>query len=97
MVVTVRTLRRRIADFAASAAEGESVVVLRHGHPWALLRPPLPGERCRTQSITSLRDDLRRGLLRARSRPLRLTWRDESLAVVVCAAPRDLILVDEQP
>jgi len=95
MVVTVRTLRRRMADFAASAAEGESVVILRHGRPWALLRPPLPGERCRTQSITSFRDDLRRGLLRARRRPLRLTWRDELLAVVVCAVPSDFVLGDD--
>ena len=92
MVITVRTLRRRIADFAARAAAGESVVILRHGHPWALLRPLLPGEHCRTQSITSLRDDLRRGLLRARRRPLRLTWRDEALDVVVCAVPRELLL-----
>jgi antitoxin (DNA-binding transcriptional repressor) of toxin-antitoxin stability system len=91
MVVTIRTLRRRIADFAASAAEGESVVVLRHGRPWALLRPPLPGERCGTQSITGFRDDLRRGLLRARRRPLRLTWRDELLAVVVCCVPREFL------
>jgi antitoxin (DNA-binding transcriptional repressor) of toxin-antitoxin stability system len=97
MVVSVRTLRRLIADFSSNAAAGETVLVMRHGHPWAMLRPPLPGERCRTQSITSLRDDLRRGLLRARRRPLRLTWRDETLEVVVCAAPRDLILVDEQP
>lgn len=97
MVVSVRTLRRRIADFAAHAAAGETVVVLRHGHPWAMLRPPMPGERYRTQSITSLRDDLRRGLLRARRQPLRLTWRHEALDVVVCAAPRDLIVVDEQP
>jgi antitoxin (DNA-binding transcriptional repressor) of toxin-antitoxin stability system len=96
MVVTVRTLRRRIADFAASAAEGESVVILRHGRPWALLRPPLPGERCRTQSITSFRDDLRRGLLRARRRPLRLTWRDELLAVVVSSVPRDFVLGDDE-
>jgi antitoxin (DNA-binding transcriptional repressor) of toxin-antitoxin stability system len=95
MVVTVRTLRRRIADFAARASEGERVVVLRHGRPWALLRPPIPGERCRTQSITSFRDDLRRGLLRARRRPLRLTWRDEPLAVVVCSVPRDFVLGDE--
>lgn len=96
MVVSVRTLRRRIADFLACAAKGEPVVVIRHGRPWALLRPPMPGERCRTQSITSFRDDLRRGLLRARRRPLRLTWRDEPLAVVVCAVPRDLVLTDDE-
>jgi antitoxin (DNA-binding transcriptional repressor) of toxin-antitoxin stability system len=95
MVVTVRTLRRRMADFAARAADSE-IVVLRHGRPWALLRPPMPGERCRTQSITSFRDDLRCGLLRARRRPLRLTWRDEPLAVVVSAVPRDLVLQDDE-
>jgi antitoxin (DNA-binding transcriptional repressor) of toxin-antitoxin stability system len=95
MVVSVRMLRRHIARIALRAAAGEDVVILRHGHPWALLRQALPGERCRTQSITSLRDDLRRGLLRARRRPLRLTWRDEVLEVVVCAVPRDLIIQED--
>jgi antitoxin (DNA-binding transcriptional repressor) of toxin-antitoxin stability system len=95
MVVSVRMLRRHIADIAARAAAGETVVILRHGHPWAMLRPALADERCRTQSITSLRDDLRRGLLRARRRPLRLTWRDEILDVVVCGVPRDLILAED--
>jgi antitoxin (DNA-binding transcriptional repressor) of toxin-antitoxin stability system len=95
MIVTVRTLRRRMAACAMAAARGENVVVFRRDRPWALLRPLLPGERCRTQSITSFRDDLRRGLLRARRRPLRLTWRDEPLAVVVCALPRDYVLTDD--
>ena len=95
MVVSVRMLRRHIADIATRAAAGEPVVILRHGHPWAMLRQALPGERCRTQSITSLRDDLRRGLLRARRRPLRLTWRDDVLDVVVCAVPRDLMLAED--
>ena len=95
MVVSVRILRRHIADIATRPAAGETVVILRHGHPWAMLRQAVPDERCRTQSITSLRDDLRRGLLRARRRPLRLTWRDEALDVVVCAVPRDLILAED--
>lgn len=84
-----------MADYADRAARGESIVVLRHGHPWAMLRQPEPGERCRTQSITSFRDDLRHGLLRARRTPIRLTWRDELLAVVVCAAPADLLITTE--
>jgi antitoxin (DNA-binding transcriptional repressor) of toxin-antitoxin stability system len=96
MVVSVRTLRRRIADIAAHAAAGETVVVLRHGHPYALLRPVVPNERCRTQSITSFRDDLRRGVLRARRRPLRLSWRGEALDVVVVPLPRDYVLADDQ-
>jgi antitoxin (DNA-binding transcriptional repressor) of toxin-antitoxin stability system len=95
MVVSVRMLRRHIARIVLRAAAGEDVVILRHAHPWALLRQALPDERCRTQSITSLRDDLRRGLLRARRRPLRLTWRDEVLEVVVCAVPRDLIIQED--
>jgi antitoxin (DNA-binding transcriptional repressor) of toxin-antitoxin stability system len=96
MVVTVRALRRNIADFAAKAAAGETIVIVRHGRPWALLRPSMPNERGRSQSITSFRDGLRRGLLTARRRPLRLTWRDEALAVVVCAVPRDLVLQDDE-
>jgi antitoxin (DNA-binding transcriptional repressor) of toxin-antitoxin stability system len=94
MIVTVRTLRRQMAACAMAAARGETVVVFRRDRPWALLRPLLAGEQYRTQSITSLRDDLRRGLLRARRRPLRLTWRDEPLDVVVCAVPRDLVLTE---
>lgn len=85
-----------MADFAENAARGERVVVLRHGRPWAMLRQPFPSEHCRTQSITSFRDDLRRGLLSARRRPLRLTWRDEPLEVVVCAVPRDLVLTEDE-
>ena len=94
MVVSVRTLRRRMADFAAKAASGETIVVTRHGRPWALLRPVEPGDRCRPQSVTAFRDELRRGLLRARQRPLRLTWRGETLAVVT-AAPPDLVLSED--
>ena len=96
MVVTVRTLRRNLADFADRAARGESIVVLRHGHPWALLRPPFPGERCRALSVTAFRDDLRRGLLRARRAPVRLTWRGKPLDVVVCAAPSHIVIEEEE-
>jgi len=86
-----------MADIAARAAAGETVVVLRHGHPWALFRPMVPGERCHIQSVTRFRDDLRRGLLRARHRPVRLSWRGEALDVVVEAPPRDLVVADDQP
>ncbi len=85
-----------MADIAAHAAAGETVVVLRHGQPWAMLRRMVPGERCRTQSITSFRDDLRRGMLRARRRPIRLTWRGESLDVIVGPLPHDLLVTDDQ-
>lgn len=93
MIVTVRTLRRRLAELALRVAQGEQIVVYRHGHPWALLRPPLPDEDPRggTLSITAFRDDLRRGLLRARRRPLRLTWHDDPMDVVVCAVPPELL------
>lgn len=86
-----------MADIAARAEAGEMVVVLRHGHPWAVLRPILPGERCHIQSITSFRDDLRRGILRAHRCPVRLSWRGDVLDVVVSEVPRDLVLTDEQP
>lgn len=94
MIVTVRTLRRQMAACAMTAARGETVIIFRRDRPWALLRPMMQGEPFRTQSITSFRDDLRRGLLRARRRPLRLTWRDEPLDVVVCAVPRDFVLTE---
>ena len=94
MVVTVRTLRRQLADYADRAARGESIVVLRHGHPWAMLRPQQAGERARAASVTAFRQDIRRGLLRARRLPVRLTWRGAELGVVVCAVP-DGCLVDE--
>ncbi len=96
MVVTVRTLRRNIAVYAERAARGESIVVLRHGHPWAVLRRPLPGERCRSLSVTALRQDFRRGLLRARRAPVALTWRGKPLDVVVCAVPAGYALEDEE-
>ena len=92
MVVTVRTLRRNLADYADRAARGESIVVLRHGRPWALLRPLLPGERCRALSVTAFRQDLRGGLLRARRSPVALTWRGRPLGVVVCDVPAGYVL-----
>lgn len=94
MVVTVRTFRRQMADLAAKAADGATIVITRHGRPWALLRPAQPGDRCRPQSVTAFRDDLRRGLLRARQRDLRLTWRGQTLAVVTTAPP-DLVLSED--
>lgn len=85
-----------MADIAARAAAGETVVVLRHGHPWALFRPVVPGERCHIQSVTSFRDDLRRGILRAHRRPVRLSWRGDVLDVVVSEVPHDFVLADDQ-
>jgi antitoxin (DNA-binding transcriptional repressor) of toxin-antitoxin stability system len=96
MVVTVRTLRRNLADYADRAARGESIVVLRHGHPWAMLRRPLPGERCRAASVTAFRQDLRGGLLRERRTPVALTWRGRPLDVVVCAVPAEYVLEEEE-
>jgi antitoxin (DNA-binding transcriptional repressor) of toxin-antitoxin stability system len=92
MVVTVKTLRRRMADMAARAANGETILVVRLGRPYVLLRRALPGERCHTESITSFRNDLRRGLLSARRRPVRLSWRDDERDVVVTRVPRELLL-----
>lgn len=97
MLVSVRTLRRQMALIAARAASGETVVVVRHGQAWAVLRRRQPGERCRRCSVTAFRGDLRRGVLRAGRRPLCVAWADQPLEVVVTRVPRDLVLSEQQP
>lgn len=92
-VVTTRELRRDILDLAERAAEGESIVVMRHGVPVALLRKALPEEDLRRMPIERFRRNIAKSLRQAERQPQLITWhgRDSlvltSLAVVLSPVP----------
>ena len=88
-VVTIRFLRRRLSDYVERAAAGETILVLRHGHPIAVLRPPDGDERLARLPVNTLRTNIREALQIARRRPVLLTWRG-SAAAVVAPAPEDV-------
>lgn len=81
-VVTVRFLRQRLSDYVERAAAGETILVLRHGHPVAVLRPPDVHERVVRLPVNTLRTHIRQALRIARRRPVLLTWRGTATAVV---------------
>ena len=92
-VVTTRELRRDILDLAERAAEGEPIVVMRHGVPVALLRKALPEEDLRRMPIERFRRNIAKSLRQAERQPQLITWhgRDSlvltSLAVVLSPVP----------
>ena len=91
--VTTRELRRDILELAERAAGGETIVVLRHGHPVALLRKALPSEDLRRMPFERLRRNVAKSLRQAEQRPQLITWhgRDSlvltSLAIVLSPVP----------
>ncbi len=95
-IVTTRELRRDILDLAERAAEGESIVVLRHGTPVALLRKARPEENMRRMPIERFRRNIAKSLRQAERQPHLITWHGReslvltSLAVVLSPVPPEL-------
>ena len=95
-MVTTRELRRDILDLAERASEGESIVVLRHGEPVALLRKARPEESMRRMPIERFRRNIARSLRQAEVQPQLITWHGReslvltSLAVVLSPVPPEL-------
>jgi len=95
-IVTTRELRRDILDLAERAAEGESIVVLRHGEPVALLRKARPEENMRRMPIERFRRNIAKSLRQAERQPQLITWHGReslvltSLAVVLSPVPPEL-------
>ena len=81
-VIGIRTLRRGINEALLRVARGETILVVRHGHPVAILRPLGEGESHRRLSVTTFRRNLRRAVLVSGRRPLMLTWYGDGAAVL---------------
>jgi prevent-host-death family protein len=80
--VDIATLRRRASELIGRASAGETILIVRRGRPVALLRPPIPGERTTSITVSTFRRTIRSALRTARSTPVLLTWWGGEAAVV---------------
>jgi antitoxin (DNA-binding transcriptional repressor) of toxin-antitoxin stability system len=81
-VIPSGALRRQPGICLARAAQGETFVVMRHGHPVALLRPPRAEEVTERRSATLLWRNMRDLLAEGRRKPLLITWYGVETAVL---------------
>jgi antitoxin (DNA-binding transcriptional repressor) of toxin-antitoxin stability system len=84
MELTISTglLRRQAGECLSRVSRGDTFVVLRHGHPVAILRPARSWEACRRESATLLWRNLRDLMAAARREPVLITWYGEGTAVL---------------
>jgi antitoxin (DNA-binding transcriptional repressor) of toxin-antitoxin stability system len=94
-VVGIRNLRRGVNESLVRVSRGETIVVARHGHPIAIIRPLDGDETGQRVSVTTFRRNLRRALAVTRRRAIVLTWYGESVAVVA-PVPPDFDLDDSE-
>lgn len=80
--ITMDSLRRQAGVCLARVSRGDSFVVLRHGHPVAILRPPQAREVCRSRAANTLRRNLRDLIAAARREPVLITWYGDEIAVL---------------
>jgi antitoxin (DNA-binding transcriptional repressor) of toxin-antitoxin stability system len=81
-VIPSGALRRQPGICLARAAQGETFVVMRHGHPVARLRPPRPDDIVERRSATVLWRNLRDLIAVGRQRPVLITWYGAGTAVL---------------
>lgn len=81
-VIPSGALRRQPGICLARAAQGETFVVLRHGHPIALLRPPRQEDVAERRSATLLWRNLGDLLAEGRQKALLITWYGVGTAVL---------------
>ena len=94
-VIGIRTLRRGVNGALLRVARGETILLVRHGHPVAVLRPLGEGEAHRRISVTTFRRNMRRAVVVSRRRPLMLTWYGD-VAAVLAPVPPDVALEYEE-
>ena len=84
MELTISTglLRRQAGECLSRVSRGDTFVVLRHGHPVAILRPARSWEACRRESATLLWRNLRDLMAAARREPVLITWYGAATAVL---------------
>ena len=75
-------LRRQPGICLARASRGETFIVMRHGHPVALLRPPREGEVAERRCATLLWRNIRDLLAEGRRKPVLITWYGIGTAVL---------------
>ncbi len=80
--ITSGALRRQPGICLAAAARGETFVVLRHGRPVAILRPPRDEDVTERRSATLLWRNMRDLLAEGREKALLITWYGVGTAVL---------------
>jgi antitoxin (DNA-binding transcriptional repressor) of toxin-antitoxin stability system len=75
-------LRRQPGICLARASRGETFVVLRHGRPVAILRPPREGETTERRSATLMWRNMRDLLAEGRRKAVLITWYGVGTAVL---------------
>lgn len=76
------SLRRQAGACLARVSQGDTFVVLRHGHPVAVLRPPRSRETAPRRAATLLWRNLRDLLAAARREPVVITYYGDAMAVL---------------
>ena len=61
-VIGIRSLRRRVSESLVRVGRGETIVVVRHGRPIAIIRPLVADETAHRISVTTFRRNLRLGM-----------------------------------
>ena len=92
--ISTGSLRRQAGACLARVSRGDTFVVLRHGHPVAILRPPRAREVCTSGAATLLWRNLRDLMAAARREPVLITWYGDVMAVLE-SLPRDSALEAE--
>ena len=81
-MISTGSLRRQAGACLARVSRGDTFVVLRHGHPVAILRPPRAREACTSGAATLLWRNLRDLMAAARREPVLITWYGDVMAVL---------------
>jgi antitoxin (DNA-binding transcriptional repressor) of toxin-antitoxin stability system len=80
--ISTGSLRRQAGACLARVSPGDTFVVLRHGHPVAILRPPRAREARTSGAATLLWRNLRDLMAAARREPVLITWYGDVMAVL---------------
>jgi antitoxin (DNA-binding transcriptional repressor) of toxin-antitoxin stability system len=80
--ISSASLRRQAGLCLARVSLGDTFVVLRHGHPVAVLRPPRPHETPRRRAATLLWRNLGDVMAAARRGPVLITYYGDGMAVL---------------
>ncbi len=81
-VISMDSLRRQAGTCLARVSRGESFVVVRHGHPVAILRPVQAREVRRSRAANMLRRNLPDLIAAARREAVVITWYGDEVAVL---------------
>jgi antitoxin (DNA-binding transcriptional repressor) of toxin-antitoxin stability system len=80
--ISSASLRRQAGACLARVSLGDTFVVLRHGHPVAVLRPPRERETARRRAATLLWRNLGDLMAAARREPVLITHYGDGMAVL---------------